>query len=72
MKALGYTGYEALFQKSETGMAPEFKIPIVTISIAFAVFMVLILGLYLWMLKKEQQAEKKQQVLGYEDKNSYS
>ena len=34
--------------------------------------MVLILGLYLYLLKKEQQIEKRQTILGYEEKNSYS
>ena len=67
---MGYAGYEALFMGTGTQAMPKVDIPIVTISITFAVFMLLVLALYLFLLRKEMQAEKNNQILGYTDLKS--
>ena len=71
-KALGYGGFEAYFSKTNGSLAPEAKIPIVAISIAVAIFSIMILGVYWYLRRKEKRRAKKTQVLGYEDKSSYS
>jgi hypothetical protein len=48
---MGYGGYEGLL--SNNAQKPEINIPIVTISITFAIFMVLVLITYLYLLRKE-------------------
>lgn len=69
---MGYVGYESYFTNGNTEVVPETDLPLITISITFAVFMVLVLGVYFVLLKKEIQNDNKTSMLGYEDKNIYS
>lgn len=69
---MGFVGYESYLTNGNTEVVPETDLPLISISITFAVFMVLVLTVYLILLRKEIQNEKKQPVLGYEDKNIYS
>lgn len=69
---MGYVGYESYFTNGNTEVVPQTDLPLVAISITFAVFMGLVLSLYFFLLKKEVQNDKKTSMLGYEDKNIYN
>lgn len=69
---MGYVGYESYFSNGNSEIVAETDLPLITISITFAVFMVLVLGVYFVLLKREIQNDKKTSILGYEDKNVYS
>lgn len=69
---MGYIAYDSYFTNGNVEVVPETDLPLITISVTFAVFMVLVLGTYLFLLKKEIQNDKKTTMLGYEDKNIYS
>jgi hypothetical protein len=51
LSLMGYGGYESVFTNKNA--RPDIKIPIVTLSITFAIFMVMVLATYLFLLKKE-------------------
>ena len=69
---IGLVGYESYLTNGNTEVVTETDLPLITISITFAVFMVLVLSVYFVLLKKEIQNDKKTSMLGYEDKNIYS
>lgn len=69
---MGYIGYESYLTNGNAETIPEKDLPLITISILFAVFMVFVLGVYFFLLKKEIQNDKKTSMLAYTDKNIYS
>jgi len=72
MNLMGYIGYESYLTNGGSEAIPQTDLPLITISITFAVFMVLVLSVYFVLLKKEIQNDNKTSMLGYEDKNIYS
>jgi hypothetical protein len=72
LSLMGFSGYESYLTNGNTEMVAETDLPLISISITFAVFMVIVLAVYFVLLKRELQNEKKTAVLGYEDKNIYS
>jgi len=72
LSLMGYVGYESYLTNGNAEIVPETDLPLITISITFAVFMVLVLSVYFVLLKKEIQNEKKNSMLAYTDKNIYS